>query len=272
MVSASETRFRLPRHSRNAFAAQNLCFSIQNLYKSMVAASETRFRLPRHSRTLVRSGFDARGWSDVSPCRRPGECFRDQSSIRMPLGHCNAAMPQCRNATMPQCRNAALLHCRNQGSVQRAESPKIAAEKAEYVKKPKELNETIPIYGIVSLGRLIATFNNCMSVAQLVAFLEHFLYIQLWQRRRWKWWRLERESWACRRVSCNILRPPLYITQCPICLILTHHMQSLLLGLELSIQCRITGYTQLAEQDIYAKIRNNMISQFWTPLTFLVII
>jgi hypothetical protein len=60
-----------------------------------------------------------------------------------------------------------------------SESPKIAAEKAEYVKKPKELNETIPIYGIVSLGRLIATFNNCMSVAQLVAFLEHFLYIQL---------------------------------------------------------------------------------------------
>jgi len=30
----------------------------------------------------------------------------------MPLGHCNAAMPQCRDAAMPQCRNAALPQSR----------------------------------------------------------------------------------------------------------------------------------------------------------------
>jgi hypothetical protein len=49
-IGLSEMRFRLPTHSRNAFAAHNHWFSIQNLYKSMVSASETRFRLPRHSR------------------------------------------------------------------------------------------------------------------------------------------------------------------------------------------------------------------------------
>ena len=46
---------------RTSFAAQDLCFSMQNLYKSVVSAPEPRFRLPRHSRTLVRYGFDARG-------------------------------------------------------------------------------------------------------------------------------------------------------------------------------------------------------------------
>ena len=62
MVSGSETRFRLPKHSRNRVRGPELCFTIQNLCKSMVSASETRFRLPKHSRNRVRgseSGSEA---------------------------------------------------------------------------------------------------------------------------------------------------------------------------------------------------------------------